>query len=189
MALNLEGVRFQNFKNLDFLSAMNAAQLNNYLLQELEDIKELQTQISGIKKDIGRETAQMGTSIGNISLGETKFSNSEMIAKIQAARAQKVKLAAELRSLKELQKETKRVSKQMGSHGGSDAHEAYGRVMAGLTRHAEELRESWDSDDVITIDDIVIEEGISYDEALAQFKYRRSQTTAYDRGTAPTDDE
>lgn len=174
MGLNLESIRFQNFLKLDFLSAMNAAQLTNYLMTELQDIERLQKEISSIKTEIGRQVSQMGTSITKPAFEDSTFSygTEELKSKILAARAQKVKLAAELRGLRNLQKETKRVSKEMKSNKGADAHDAYARVMEALGNQAADLRLTWDSDDVLLIDDYVVEQGITYEEAYELVKNR-----------------
>lgn len=52
-----------------------------------------------------------------------------------------------------------------GARDGLAAHDKYARVMEMLSNQAADLRETWDSDDVLEIDDIAIEEGISYEEA------------------------
>lgn len=189
MALNIDGVRFQAFKNTEFLRAMSITQLKNYLKQEESDIEELKVSIKTVKTQIEK------TSLGETKLETTKFETSSekeaLIAQIQAMRAVKVNLASTLKSLKESVKQIKKGARSdyNAPREGAGAHEAYSRVMESLTHDAEELRETWDSDDVITIDDIAIQEGISYDEALAQFRYKRSQTTAYDRGTPLEEDE
>jgi hypothetical protein len=38
--------------------------------------------------------------------------------------------------------------------------------MEGLTSRQADLRETWDSEDVLAIDDYVMDYGVSYDEAL-----------------------
>lgn len=189
MALNFEGVRFQAFKNIEFLRAMSITQLKNYLQQEQSDIEKLQVSIQTVKTQIEK------TNLGEVKLETSKFESSSekeaLIAQIQAARSVKVNLASTLKSLKESAKKIKRGARSdyNAPREGGGAHEAYSRVMESLTHDAEELRETWDSDDVITIDDIAIQEGISYDEALEQFRYKRSQTTAYERGTPLEEDE
>ena len=122
---------------------------------------------------------------------ETSNEKEALISQIQAARAVKVNLASTLRSLTESAKLIKRGERSdyNAPREGFGAHEAYSRVMLGLTRHADELRETWDSDDVLTIDDIAIQEGISYDEALKKFEDYISNTTAVERGQAPTEDQ
>jgi hypothetical protein len=46
--------------------------------------------------------------------------------------------------------------------------------MEGLTSKQADLRETWDSDDVLAIDDYVLENGVSYDEALAAIERRNA---------------
>lgn len=189
MALNIDGVRFQAFKNTEFLKAMSITQLKNYLQQEESDIEELKVSIKTVKTQIEK------TNLGELKLETTSFEASSekeaLIAQIQAMRAVKVNLASTLKSLKESVKKIKKGARSdyNAPREGRGAHEAYGRVMEGLTHDAEELRETWDSDDVLTIDDIAIQEGISYDEALEKFKYHKANTTAVERGQAPAEDE
>lgn len=189
MALNIDGVRFQAFKNLEFLKAMNTTQLKNYLKQEQSDIEKLKINIQTVKAQIEQ------TNITQTKLEETTFEmpseKQALINQIQVARAAKVNLVSTLKSLtktaKLLEKEIR--SNYTAPREGAGAHKAYSRVMDGLTHDAEELRETWDSDDVLTIDDIAIQEGISYDAALKKFRYHIQQTTAVERGQAPTEDE
>ena len=189
MALNIDGVRFQAFKNIDFLKAMSITQLKNYLKQEQSDIEELKISIKTVKTQIEK------TNLKEVKLETSKFETSSekeaLIAQIQAMRAVKVNLASTLRSLKESARQLKRGARSdyNAPREGAGAHEAYSRVMEGLTGNATELRETWDSDDVLTIDDIAIQEGISYDAALAKFKYHIESTTAVQRGQAPAEDE
>lgn len=189
MALDFTGIRFQAFKNIDFLKAMNITQLKNYLKQEQSDIEKLQISIQTVKTQIEK------TNLSELKLENSKFETSNekeaLISQIQAARAIKVNLASTLKSLKESARGIKKGARSdyNAPREGAGAHEAYSRVMEGLTHDAEELRETWDSDDVLTIDDIAIQEGISYDQALAKFKYHKEKTTAVERGQAPTEDE
>lgn len=52
----------------------------------------------------------------------------------------------------------------IGARRGEDAHDKYARVMENLT-DAADIRETWDSSDVIKIDDVAIEKNISYEQA------------------------
>ena len=189
MALNIDGVRFQAFKNIEFLRAMNITQLKNYLKSEQSDIEKLQVSIQTVKTQIEK------TNPGEVKLDASKFEalseKEALIAQIQAARSTKVNLASTLRALKEGARQLKKGARfdYNAPREGAGAHEAYSRVMEGLTGNATELRETWDSDDVLTIDDIAIQEGISYDEALIKFKQRVKNTTAVQRGQAPAEDE
>lgn len=54
----------------------------------------------------------------------------------------------------------------IGATSGDDAHDKYARVMENVS-NAADIRETWDSADVLKIDDIAIQENISYDEARA----------------------
>lgn len=52
----------------------------------------------------------------------------------------------------------------IGARRGEGAHDKYTRVMENLT-NATDIRDIWDSADVIKIDDIAIQQSVSYDEA------------------------
>lgn len=192
MALKFTGLRFQPLMNLDLLNALNIKQLKEYLKREQEDIQELQSTIAAQKLTISNE---LNVNIPNLNIEESSidFANEKasLISQIQAAREQKLMLVSTYNNLIDAKNSISKAirSNYTAPREGGGAHEAYGRVMNGLTHNAEELRETWDSDDVLTIDDIAIQEGISYDQALAKFKYHKEKTTAVERGQAPTEDE
>lgn len=178
MALKLEGVNFQNFKNLDFLAAMNAAQLNNYLSHELEDIAKLQAEIGRVRSSIGNQLMSFGETFKIKSPKMEGFTNTntELINRIRAARAEKVKLTNQLKQLYELEKKTRKLAKELvPSNTGAAAHDAYSRVMDALGNQAADLRETWDSDDIIAIDDYVVENNVSYEEAKAAIENRETK--------------
>lgn len=52
----------------------------------------------------------------------------------------------------------------IGATSGEDAHDKYARVMENIS-NAADIREEWDSTDVLKIDDIAIQKNISYDKA------------------------
>lgn len=52
----------------------------------------------------------------------------------------------------------------IGEKKGDGAHDKYARVMENLTYSAD-VRDTWDSYDVLKIDDVAIERGVSYDKA------------------------
>lgn len=52
----------------------------------------------------------------------------------------------------------------IGTRRGDGAHDKFARVMENLT-NAADVRDIWDSADVIKIDDVAIQQSISYDEA------------------------
>lgn len=181
--MRLDGVRFQSFKNLTFLYSMDLDQLKNYLSLELKDISKLKGEIEKEKQENLKAFKNLKLKIQSLEApAATELEKQALIAKIIEARAQKVNLANSLQSIRTSTAKVKLpISDDEKSSGfgdlkeedkfggssrrGKEAHDAYRRVMEGLTSQQADLRETWDSDDIIAIDDYVMETGVSYDEA------------------------
>lgn len=65
------------------------------------------------------------------------------------------------------------LNKKNEKTASSDLHDKYARVMKNVS-HAADLRELWDSDDVLSIDDYVAENGVSYDEAMRAIQEKKT---------------
>lgn len=181
MGLNLNSVRFKNFTDISIFNDMSTWQLENYLKLELKDINKL-------KEAISAANANYSQAIKDVNVANESMNRQALIARIIEARGQKVALAAQLQSLtsasaklNNLPKE-KQVDFATGKPitSSKDKHEAYKRVMEGLTSRQEDLRETWDSNDVISIDDYVIQTGVTYDAALEYIENQSPMDRATD---------
>lgn len=63
----------------------------------------------------------------------------------------------------------------IGARKGEDAHDKYSRVMEMLSDQAADLRATWDSTDVLKIDDIAIQKSISYEQAKAEIEKQNAE--------------
>lgn len=151
--LELEKRRHQ-----ELLSQLQQAELELSKIQgaNIKAQQKLQNQISEILKK-----AEQGHSVAK-SISQLRAQNIALQARIRATK-HKIKEAQE--QLKETE-ETFRIS------GGSLKQEKYSRVMSNIS-HAADLRETWDSDDVLAIDDYVMENGVTYDEAKEAIDRRK----------------
>ena len=108
-----------------------------------------------------------------MALDKTGFDQfSKLVAAIEAERAKQANIKRTIDRIKtgnlsfneikglNLIKDTANI----GATSGEDAHDKYARVMENVS-NAADLRDTWDSTDVLKIDDIAIQRNISYDEA------------------------
>lgn len=175
MALNFQGVRFQALTNVDLMQGWSLTKLQNFLNKELEDIHNIEGYVNSLKLDLDQKTLQaypvnkIKFNSDTLGFSETKQS---LIKKIQEARQTKLNLlntAKEIKKAKnaiDVENKRKDPTFQGNSHSGGGAHEAYSRVMDALSSQAADIRDTYDSDEVITIDDFVIRDSITYEEAL-----------------------
>lgn len=105
--------------------------------------------------------AQFQTYQAMIKGGAAPQSDEALIQALISLRRQNVQLQARIEQTKQ---QTEKLQKELNQMSSSDKHDKYTRVMANIS-HAADIRETWDSDDVIAIDDYVMENGVSYDEA------------------------
>lgn len=110
-----------------------------------------------------------------MALDKTGFDQfSKLVAAIEAERAKQTNIQRTIDKIKtgnlsfneikglNLIKDTSNI----GTTSGEGAHDKYARVMENVS-NAADLRDTWDSTDVLKIDDIAIQRNISYDEAKA----------------------
>lgn len=181
MGLNLNNIRFKNFSDISFLNNMSVGQLENYLKIELKDINKL-------KEELSAASSNYSQTIKGLNLTTDSMTKQALIARIIEARGQKVALAAQLQSVASANAKLNNLPKEeqidfaTGQRivTGSNKHEAYKRVMEGLTSRQEDLRETWDSNDVISIDDYVIQTGVTYDAALEYIENQSPMERATD---------
>lgn len=81
--------------------------------------------------------------------------------------------------------QTKQLQAAISQSTGADAHAKYARVMEALKSQAADIRTIYSSDDVLEMDDIVMEEGVSYEEAKAKVDQKKE---SWKTGEAPPAD-
>ena len=91
----------------------------------------------------------------------TPQSDDALIQALLSLRRQNVQLQGRINQTLE---QADKLQKELQKNQGLNSHDKYTRVMTNIS-HAADIRETWDSDDVVAIDDYVMENGVSYDEA------------------------
>lgn len=149
---------------------LNINQLKNYLENEIKRSEELQQALKNAELELSKvktsQSAFYATAIKNFSMmaqTENTFEKNALIATIKQLRDQNLQLMAQIGKIKAQTKELKETNTKMS---GADMHLKYTRVMEGLTSRQADIRNTWASTDVMEIDDYVMENGVSYDEAL-----------------------
>lgn len=89
-------------------------------------------------------------------------SNNALMAALVNLRRENIRLQE---NIKETQAQTKKLQEKLAKAQGASAHDKYARVMENLTGQQADIRATWDSNDVLKIDDVAIERNVSYDEA------------------------
>lgn len=168
---------------------LNINQLKNYLALEIKRSEELQAQLRDAEIELSKvkadRTAFHSISIKNFKVmtqAENNFEKNALIAAIKNLRDQNLQLMAQIGKTKAQTKELKESGTKMK---GSDMHLKYARVMEGLSSRQADIRNTWDSSDVMEIDDYVMENGVSYDEALIAIE----EKLAGYKGEAVSDEE
>lgn len=87
--------------------------------------------------------------------------------------------------IKQTEQQTNQIQTALSKAKGSDAHAKYARVMEALKSQAADIRIIYSSDDVLEMDDIVMEEGVSYEEAKAKVDQKKE---SWKTGEAPPAD-
>lgn len=148
---------------------LSLSQARNYLKAEQRKANKLNEQLQAAQLEL-TQTAQGFYKIPGIMMPKFDIDNTELeaiIAAISSLRAQNIATQAKINQIKAQTEQLKKKQIEIGNTGsGSAAHEKYKRVMEGLTSRQADLRETWDSEDVLAIDDYVMDYGVSYDEAL-----------------------
>lgn len=168
---------------------LNINQLRNYLADEIKRSEELQAQLREAELELSKIKADKlafhQLSIKNFKVmiqAENNFEESALITAIKNLRDQNLQLMAQIGKTKAQTKELKESNIKMK---GADMHLKYKRVMEGLTSKQADIRNTWDSSDVMEIDDYVMENGVSYDEALLAIE----EKLATYKGEAVSDEE
>lgn len=166
------------------LRGLTVGNLRVYLQQELRKEQELSQKLQQAEIELS-EVSKRTTAFHSNSVKEFQalIENGEkkaLIAAIIRLRQQNIATQARISQTKGRIKETR---DNLALSQASSRHDKYTRVMEGLTSQQADLRETWDSDDVLAIDDYVLENGVSYDEALAAIE-RRNATTDFSQPLA-----
>lgn len=180
IALTLEQIKGWN---------LNINQLKLNLALEIKKSEELQAQLREAEIELSKvkadKTAFHSISIKNFKImtqAESNFEKNALIAAIKNLRDQNLQLMAQIRKTKAQTKELKERFTQVKS---SDAHAKYARVMEALKSQAADIRTIYSSDDVLEMDDIVMEEGVSYEEAKERVDQKKE---SWKTGEAPPAD-
>lgn len=126
--------------------------------------------------------AQVQTYQAMIKAGAAPQSDESLISALVSLRRQNVQLQTRIEQTK---KQTEELQTALNKSTGSDAHAKYARVMEALKSQAADIRVTYSSDDVLEMDDIVMEEGVSYKEAKERVDQKRE---SWKTGEAPPAD-
>lgn len=168
---------------------LNINQLKNYLALEIKRSEELQTQLHDAEIELSKVKADKAAfhavSIKNFKVmtqPENNFEKNALIAAIKNLRDQNLQLMAQIGKTKA---QTNELKERFSQAKGSDSHAKYARVMEALKSQAADIRLTYSSDDVLEMDDIVMEEGVSYEEAKEKVDQKKE---SWKTGEAPPAD-
>ena len=183
--MQIKAITIDQIKNWN----LNINQLRNYLALEIKRSEELQTQLREAEVELSKVKAEMVAfhevsikSFKMMTQAENDFDKNALITAIKNLRDQNLRIMAQIGKTKAQTKELKEHFSQAKS---SDAHAKYARVMEALKSQAADIRVSYSSDDVLEMDDIVMEEGVSYEEAKEKVDQKKE---SWKTGEAPPAD-
>lgn len=157
------------------LKGLTLGNLRVYLQQELRKEQSLAQKLQQAELELSeisnKTTAFYANSVKEFKILLEQGQKEALIAAIVRLRQQNISTQARINQTKARIKETR---DNLVLSQASSRHDKYTRVMEGLTTKQADLRETWDSDDVLAIDDYVLENGVSYDEALAAIEKRNA---------------
>lgn len=183
--MQIKAITIDQIKNWN----LNINQLRNYLALEIERSEKLQTQLREAEVELSKVKAEMVAfhevsikSFKMMTQAENNFEKNALITAIKNLRDQNLQLMAQIGKTKA---QTKELKERFSQAKGSDAHAKYARVMEALKSQAADIRVSYSSDDVLEMDDIVMEEGVSYEEAKEKVDQKKE---SWKTGEAPPAD-
>lgn len=157
------------------LKGLTLANLRVYLQSELRKEQSLSQKLQQAEIELSevsnRATAFSANSVKEFQILLEQGQKEALIRAIIRLRQQNIATQAKINQTKARIKET---TDNLALSQASSRHDKYTRVMEGLTSKQADLRETWDSDDVLAIDDYVLENGVSYDEALEAIERRNA---------------
>ena len=135
-----------------------------------QNLREAELELSKIKEKQHAFTETSIQTYQNIleDRGQSQSDNT-LIAALVNLRKENIRLQE---ALKETRSQVQKLQEKLSKAQGANLHEKYARVMDNIS-HAADIRETWDSDDVCSIDDYVMENSISYDEAKEYIEKKR----------------
>lgn len=183
--MQIKAITIDQIKNWN----LNLNQLRNYLALEIKRSEELQTQLREAEVELSKVKAEMVAfhevsikSFKMMTQAENDFDKNALITAIKNLRDQNLRIMAQIGKTKA---QTKELKQQFSQTKSSDAHAKYARVMEALKSQAADIRVSYSSDDVLEMDDIVMEEGVSYEEAKEKVDQKKE---SWKTGEAPPAD-
>lgn len=159
--------------NLD-LFGLNEGQLMKILKEEAKRTQEMAAQATKeMHKIVKDQTRTLSIKAPKIQTFKEGFNrNAQLIQAISEERRKQSQIRMTLEKIKSGNFNLKQISQfdfvqetsNIGARTGEGAKDKYARVMENIS-HPADIRATWDSSDVLKLDDIAIEQGISYDEA------------------------
>lgn len=166
---------------------LSLSQLKAYLQRELQNSQELQNTLTQVQEELSQislETAQQVkfTTLQLNKLAENSMEANSLIAAITQVRQQNITIQAKIGQVKNQIKQAQQTKQKLSA---SDRHDKYARVMEALKSQAADIRTTYSSDDVLEMDDIAIEENITYEEAKERVDQKK---VSWRTGEAPPAD-
>lgn len=146
---------------------LNTNQLKMQLEIELKKAQELKEKLKNAELELSKirekHTAFTQSQIQTYqTILDSSQSDNALISALVNLRRENIRLQE---SIKSVQAQTKKLQEKLAKAQGASAHDKYARVMENLTGQQADIRATWDSNDVLKIDDVAIERNVSYDEA------------------------
>lgn len=162
-----------NKPNSPDLFDLNEKQLMKLLSEEIKKTKELSAEATVELHKWSNQYRVISIKPPKVQIDKEGFDQrSKLMAAIEAERRKQQQIRTTIAKIKTGNFSYNQVmnfdfvqdTSNIGARRGDEAHDKFARVMENLT-NAADIRDIWDSADVIKIDDIAIEKSVSYDEA------------------------
>ena len=149
---------------------LSSSQLKMQIEVELKRAEKLQQSLKEAELSLqkAKESAipfyqsQLQTFKSMIGKGAALQSDESLIQALISLRHQNILLQGRIKQTKE---QTEKIQSEINKVSSADRRDKYARVMENLSGQQADIRQTWDSNDVLKIDDVAIERNISYDEA------------------------
>lgn len=155
------------------LFGLSERELMKLLREEQKKTKQLAEEATKAIHKWSQKYRTLSVKTPKIKINKEGFDNrSKLMAAIEAERRKQSSIKLTLSKIQSgnfslnqiLEFDLIQDTANIGAKKGIDAQDKYSRVMENLT-YAADVRETWDSQDVLKIDDVAIERNISYNEA------------------------
>lgn len=149
---------------------LNNSQLKMQIEIELRNAKQLQAELKEAElllqkakeASIPFTNASLKTFELMVGKDATPQSDDALIQALLSLRRQNIQLQGRINQTFE---QAEKLQKELQKSQGLNNHDKFARVMENLSGQQADIRQTWDSNDVLKIDDVAIERNISYDEA------------------------